>query len=472
MTTLVSIMPYAIVVVLLALASIGFAGLRAVRSLRGNGSVEYFLGGRAVPWRTLTGSFFVTSLWAVWCTGVEMGFRSEVWLWTGLGLSMAVGFIFTAVVLVPAYREGETLTLPSLIAERTENPGLGTVLSVSFILLTSLVQIPITIVLGGKMMQLIFGWDPVTAGLLIIVVPGVFAVAGGYTAVFAVQNVASIAAVAGLVFFGSTGALDMTLPVATLAGGAGTDAVVLIIVIALVGFWSAGFDQSMLQRVKAAPSVTDPRRAAIAVAGALAIAGLAIGIGSASRVAGILPSDGWARIAAAFVGTSLLVAAMGALAGCFMSVSTIVTMDIVTRFRSSADESALVLSGRLMTTVIVVFSILASSLLAFLGDAVVVWLVVAYGVFGPPLAVTTLVGILWPGRRATAMLWGLSAGWIMGAGWAIHQADHMNSQSSVLWTALLSGSVTALVTSAIVLLITPAALIVATGVRKSARASK
>jgi hypothetical protein len=37
---------------------------------------------------------------------------------------------------------------------------------------------------------------------------------------------------------------------------------------------------------------------------------------------------------------------------------------------------------------------------------------------------------------------------------------------------LLSGSVTALVTSAIVLLITPAALIVATGVRKSARASK
>jgi SSS family solute:Na+ symporter len=246
----------------------------------------------------------------------------------------------------------------------------------------------------------------------------------------------------------------------------------MLVVVAMVGFWSAGIDQSILQRVKAAPSVTDPRRAAIAVGGAMVIAGLAIGIGSASRATGFLPADGWTRIAAAFVGTSLLVAAMGALASHFMSVSTMMTMDFVTRFRKSPDESALVLAGRLMTTVIVVFSILASSLLAFIGDTVVVWLVGAYVVFGPPLVATSLVGILWAGRHATALLWGLGAGWITGTGCLIHFADQVISQTGVFWTALLSGSVTVLVFGVVVLLITPGTLVLVTGARKSARVSK
>ena len=467
-----SILPYGSVVVLLTLAGVGIAGIRALRANRVNGSVDYFLGGKTIGWWALSGSFFSTALWAVWCTGVEMGFRSGVWLWAGLGLAMAAGFLIAGFLFVPAYRQGGALTLPSFIGERAGSPGLGTTLSIASVALAALVRIPLTILLAGRMMQLIFGWDPVTAGLLIIVVPGVFAVAGGYSAVFAVQSGAAVAAVAGLVFFGSTGTLDMTLPASALPGITAADPLVFAVVFVIVGLWTTGLEQSGFQRVNAAPSSASSRRAMTAVAGAMAVSGLAVGVGAASRGTGLPSNDVWTGVATTFVGTSLLMAAMASLASHFMSVSTLMTIDVFTRVRRAANESVIVLVGRLMSTVIVVFSILASSVLAFLGESVVLWLVAAYAVIGPPLVVATLMGITRTGRHARAMFWGLGAGWAAGISMVLHQGEQMSTLSNVLWTALAGGGVALVVTGTIMLVISSGALVPFAGAEKDARVSK
>ncbi len=464
-----ALMPYAPIIVLLTLAGVGIAGFRALRSSRVNGSVDYFLGGRMSGWWVLSGSFFVTALWAVWCTGVEMGFRSGVWLWTGLGAAMAACFLFVGLVLAPAYRQGGAFTLPSLIGEQSGSPALGATLSVASTVLTVLVRIPLTILLAGRMMQLIFGWDPVTAGLLIIVVPGVFAVAGGYAAVFAVQSGAAVAAVAGLIFFGSSGALDMMLPASAVPGLAGADPLLSFVVFVLVGLWSAGVEQSGFQRVNASASSSAPRRALIAVAGAMIVAGLAVGVGAASRGTTQVTGGGWTGLATTIVGTSLLMAAIASLASHFMSASTLITMDLFTRIRRAANESVIVLVGRLMSTVVVVFSILASSLLAFIGDTAVLWLVGAFAVIGPPLAVITVIGVLRPGRHAVPMLWGLGAGWAAGASVVLQQGEGIAMLSGMLWTAFAGGGLALVVTAVLMLVLNAGVLASYAGAAKDAK---
>lgn len=472
MTMTGAILPYGVIIVLAALAGTGIAGIRALQANRVNGTIDYFLGGRSVGWWALTGSFFATAFWVMWCTGIEMGFRNGVWLWTGLGLAMGAGFLISGLALVPVYRSAGTMTLPSYVGERAGSRGLGTTVSLASVVLTALVRIPLTILLGGRMMQVIFGWDPVTAGLLIIVVPGVFAVAGGYAAVFAVQSSAAVAGVAGLAFFGSTGSLDMTLPASALPGASSTEPFVLGTAFILLSIWCAGVEQSGFQRMNAAPSTGGTRRAMSAVGGALVIAGLAIGVGAASRGTGTGIQDAWTGVATTFVGTALLMAAMASLASQIMSISTLLTMDVFIRVRQAANESAIVLVGRLMSTVIVVVSILMSSLLAFIGDAAVIWLVGGFAVIGPPLIVVTLMSLSGVGRHATALLWGLTAGWVAGLGSVAVGGDQIAALPGVLMVALISGGMAFLVSGGIGLVTSPRAVFAPAQAAKHAEATK
>lgn len=457
---------YAIVVVVLALTGIGFAGMRAMRMSHSHGTTEYFFGGHQVSWITIAASFFVTALWVVWCAGVELSFRANVWLWSGLGVVMGGGFLLLGFVLTSAYRLRGAMTIAEFLSDRLGKREVGTIVSVAFVLLTLFVRIPLTIVLGGAMLHLTFGWDPVTAALLLIVVPGVFAVAGGYTAIFAVQGVGAVAAIAGLMFFGSAGAPDITVPTASHFTGGGDEILVLLGGLALYAVWSTCIDQSILQRVAAASTLRDPRRSAFAAAGGIALGGLVIGVGAASRAANLPDTGAWAGVASAFVGASMLTSAIAMLSGHFMTVSTMVTMDLFRQFRSEADESALVLVGRLMTTLAVIFSILASSLLSLIGDTAIIWLVTAYVVFGGPLVAIAIVGFVWPGRHSTGAIWGLVAGWIFGSLQVSMHPEKMTSQTGVVWAGVATFIVSALVMVGAALIVSPGISMLYPGIRK------
>ena len=424
---------YAIAIVVLALVWLGIAGVRSMRASRGRGLGQYFLGGHTVTWMGLAASLFVTSLWALWCVGVELSFQSNALAWSILGLGVAAGLLLLATVFSPVFRQRGVLTVAEYLSGSYRHAGTSATVASAFILLTLLIRIPITIVLGGKLLHAIFGWDPVTAALLMIVVPGIFAVAGGYAAAFAIQGVAAVVAVAGLVFLGSAGTPETILPFVVHFTGPVPHWTFLAGGLAVFAFWQSCVDQSIVQRVAAAASSRDPRRAAFAAAGAIALGGLAIGIGAATRTTNMLPSGDWAGLARGFVGASLLACAMAALAGHFLSVSTMCTMDIFRQLRSASDESVLVLIGRLMTTMAVVFSILVSSVLALVGDAAIIWLVVAYVVFGVPLAAVALVGFGWARQHAVSAFAGLLVGWSLGCVQAVVRADHMMSHEGLLW---------------------------------------
>jgi len=262
------------------------------------------------------------------------------------------------------------------------------------------------------------------------------------------------------------------LPSASHFAGAGNGNLVLFGGLLLYAVWSTCIDQSIVQRVAAAGTWRDPRRSAFAAAGAIAFGGLAIGVGAASRATGLLPPGTWSDVATAFVGASMLTSAIAALSCHFMSVATLTTMDLFRQFRSTADDSALVLVGRLTATVAVIFSILASSVLALIGEAAVIWLVAAYVVLGTPLASVAIVGFVWPGRHSTGAMSGLLAGWIVGCVLASLQPEQMISRDGVFFMVIMEFVLSALVMVAVALLASPGFSFFRPELRKGLRVPK
>jgi SSS family solute:Na+ symporter len=426
---------YAVLIVSLALIGLGIAGMRSMRASRGKGLDQYFLGGHTVSWIGLASSFFVTSIWGMWCVGWVLSLHSDGWAWSILGLCVALGLVLLGAVFALTFRERSVLTISDFLAGRSERISMRTTLSAAFVLLTLFIRIPITIVLGGKLLHGIFGWDPVTAALLMIVVPGVFAVAGGYAAAFAIQGGAAVAAVTGLIFLGSAGSMDAVFPPGSLLDGNSPESMLLFSGLLVYGLWSTCADQSAIQRVAAACSSRDPRKAAFAAAGAVALGGLAIGV-AAARVPTPLQTGALTGLARAIVGTSLLTSAMAALAGQFLSVSTMCTLDLYRRFRSAADEAVLVLVGRLMTTMAVVFSILATSLLALIGDQSVLWLTGAYILLGVPVAAIALVGFTWARHHVFGVISGLVIGCVVGSVQVAVKPELMLMPAGLLWMVI------------------------------------
>ena len=117
--------------------------------------------------------------------------------------------------------------------------------------LTLLVRIPFTILVGAQLLNLLLGWELMSSALLMIVVPGLFVIAGGYRAVMATHGVGGIAGVAGILMlllgggFPAESMLHLVMPgessPAFLAGG-----------MAVVGLWFTCGDQHIVQRVVAA----------------------------------------------------------------------------------------------------------------------------------------------------------------------------------------------------------------------------
>ncbi len=268
------------------------------------------------------------------------------------------------------------------------------------------------------------------------------------------------------------GAPDLDLPAALHFSGGGNESLVLVGGLVLYAVWCTCIDQSIVQRVIAARTRRDPRWSAFAAAGAIAFGGLAIGVGVSSHATSLLPPGAWTGVATAFVGASIVTSAIAALSGHFMSVSTLTTMDLFRQFRSTADESALVLVGRLTATVAVIFSILASSVLALIGDSAVVWLVAAYVVLGTPLAAIAIVGFVWPGRHGTGAISGLLTGWIVGCVIVSLQPEQVISRNGLFFVAIIVFVLSALVMVGVALLSTPGLSIFHPELRKDIRVPK
>lgn len=404
---------YEMLIVWLTLIGIGVAGLRASRRNKGKTTVEYFFAGRNVGWLALGLSLFVTTLWSIWSIAVGLSASGDISAWVITGTVASLGLLSLGVVFAPLFRKTDASTIPRYLGERfSKRVGAG--VAVVLIFLTLLVRIPLTILVGTQLLHLLLGWDLMASALLMIVVPGVLVVAGGYKAVMAAQGAGGIAAAVGLIFLASSG-YHLS---ASFAQGMPTHADIvqwpMLAGVLVLGAWYTCFDQFVVQRAFAGRSCATVRGGTGLAAGLVFLGVAALAMGSDLGASAANTSHAGNPIMAGFVGAGIISFGIASLAGHFMTVATIFTLDLLPAQRKVDGEPALVLAGRLTNTVVVILALLAASSVVFAGGWSIEWMAYCFTVAVPPLVAVLAIGLLWPRMHGRGAAWALALGWIVG----------------------------------------------------------
>jgi SSS family solute:Na+ symporter len=210
----------------------------------------------------------------------------------------------------------------------------------------------------------------------------------------------------------------------------------------VIGIWYWCTDQYIVQRTLAAKSLRDARRGAI-WGGFLKLWPVAIFlipgmIGFALHQKGLMtipskPEGGLLgdAVFATMVQTllpvglrglvvaGLLSALMSSLASLFNSSATLFTVDIYDKLWPGASERRLVTVGRMATAAVVVCGMIWIPIMKKISEGntgLYDYLQNVQGFLAPPITAVFLLGLFWRRTNATAALWGLLVGFVLGMG--------------------------------------------------------
>ncbi|MEW6509842.1 MAG: hypothetical protein AB1428_02665 [Bacteroidota bacterium] len=441
------------IVLLAAFVAIAGAGVYAMRQGHGGTVAGYFLAGRLMGWPILGGSLFVTivgSLAALWVV-MPSAWRPELWI---LVSGIVTGMLVIGLVFMPRVRDAAPVTFPGYVAARFGRR-VGVAMSLSSILLTVLVRIPVVIVLGGAALRSLLGWDLTMTAILAIVVPGLFAVAGGYSAVLATQGVEAVFAIGGIAVLAVRGSWMSEFAGDGWGGVPGQSVPLLAGAAAVMGFWYICVDQFTVQRSLAARSTREVRGGAISAA-VLTVAAIVL-LAAASGTT-LMPAPAGAPepdFASGLLGAGILSIIMAYVSGHFLSMSALFTSDVFALIRPGKDETSLVLVGRLCSSVAAILAMLTALSTSVLPSPPARWFSVPYIVLAPPVVAITVIGMPWRRMHARGARWGLALGWVGGALFAALRMGDGALPEAYLEGVLVSFLVAALVLVAVSLAAAP-----------------
>jgi SSS family solute:Na+ symporter len=428
-----------ILIIVLVLAGIGIAALRATRGRKSAGTAEYFFASRSVGWMALAISLAVTTVWGIWSLFAAMPVSPGLPGWIIPGGVAVAGLLLQGMVFAPLYRTAQTTTIPAFLGERY-GKRVGLLAAGVSVSLTLLVLIPFTILIGSRLLNALLDWELMSSALLMIAIPGLFVIAGGYHAVMATHFAGGIAAAVGAVFLAFHGFFPGDSVLHRLVPEAETSWMELLAGLMVVGLWFTCVDQYAVQRTVAARSSLAVRRgsAGAALLVALGVCALAFGFGTSSGEMELVGNG----VVAGFVGAAIISFGIASLSGLFMSAATVFAFDLFQAGRKTGDEATQVLVGRLANTVVVIVAIMTASSISMTGVTSIHWMARAVAIALPPVVAILLLGVIWPRMHGGGAFWALGTGWVAGIGHAtITTGGEGDAMSGVLLTFAVSAFV-------------------------------
>ncbi len=367
-----------IVFYLLAVVALGF-----YIGKKHKNAEDYFLAGRNLTWPIIGFSLFASnmssnSLVGLAGAGYKDGFSVFSYEWMAV-----VVLILFAIFFLPFYLRNKIFTIPEYL-ERRYSYSVRAYASIIAITLNILVDIAATLYAGGLVINLIFPsfalWQ-IIVGLAFIA--GIYTVTGGLSSVMYTDAVQAV-----ILIFGSTVISymafieiggweplyaitemshfdvmkpidDPTLPWPSVFTG-----------VLLIGFYFWGTNQYITQRTLAARDIRQGQWGAL-FAGFLKLSILFIMIfpGAFARVMYpdmqdmdmIYPTMLFDLLPTGLLGivlAGLIAAMMSSLDSGLNSVSTLITMDFLKKFKPDADSKTLMNFGRVVTVVVMIIAIL------------------------------------------------------------------------------------------------------------------
>lgn len=407
-------------------------------SRRNSDSTEYFLAGRNVGWIAIGASLFASNISSehfigLAGTGSSSGLAVGHFEWLAAFMVLFLGWIF-----VPFYLKSGVFTMPEFLERRYGMASRMYLTSVSIIAYV-ITKISVTLFAGGLLLNKILGWDMMTSAIVLIVVTGIYTIAGGLSAVIYTELVQAFILIGGAITLtmlglsevGGFSGLQEKLPVEYFQMFKAFDHpefpwTGIIFGAPILGIWYWCTDQFIVQRVLSAKNINHARSGAI-LAGFLKILPVFILVLPgliAAALFGTTGDEAYPTLVTSYllptgvkgiVIASLLAALMSSLASVFNSTSTLFTIDFYKNFRPESSEKELVLVGRLATTVMVVLGVLSVPLITMLSGQLFVYLQSVQAYISPPIAAVFILGIFWNRANSQGAISALGVGAVMGA---------------------------------------------------------
>lgn len=414
-------------------------GIGAYFAKRNKSSTDYFLAGRNVGWIAIGASLFASNISGEHfiglagsgaCRGLAVGHFE----WLAAFMVLILGWVF-----VPFYLKSGVFTMPEFL-ELRYNHSCRMYLTTISIIAYVLTKISVTLFAGGLLLHTIMGWDMITSAVILVIITGIYTIAGGLSAVIYTELIQAVVLIGGAVVLTILGLNEV-------GGFSGLQAKLppeffsmfksisdpefpwtgIIFGAPILGIWYWCTDQFIVQRVLSGKNINHARSGAI-LAGFLKILPVFIlvlpGLIAVALFPEISGDEAYPTLVKShllpigikgIVIASLLAAIMSSLASCFNSSSTLFTMDFYKHFKPNASESELVLVGRLATTTLVVLGILWIPLIRSVSSQLFIYLQSVQAYISPPIAAVFLIGILWKRVNGKGAIYALITGAIIGA---------------------------------------------------------
>jgi SSS family solute:Na+ symporter len=453
-----------------------------VMKQRAKTSTDYFLAGRHLGWFVIGASIFASNIGSEHLVGLAGSGATD-------GVAMAHYelhawcLLVLGWVMVPFYMRSKVFTMPEFL-ERRYSPTARTVLSLISLVAYVLTKMAVGIFAGGVVFAVLLpemnfmGMDSFWIGsILVVVITGLYTVAGGMRAVAyteALQTIVLIIGSALVTIFGlhalggwsqlraivDPDMFNLWKPIVP-AGVEGSWAPVreagrmawyfndnypwigMLFCAPIIGLWYWCTDQYIVQRALGAPNEREARRGSIAAAffkllpvfifiipGIICFALAKSGTISVLQQQLIGPDGKIIRDQAqqafplmvahvlpvgvrGMVVAGLLAALMSSLAGAFNASSTLFTIDFYSRFRPNTSQEKLVWVGRVATGVMVLIGLLWIPVIRG-GKGLYDYLQGVQAYLAPPIFVVFFLGVFMKRLNAKGCLASLITGFVMG----------------------------------------------------------
>ncbi|XP_049647374.1 sodium/glucose cotransporter 5 isoform X4 [Accipiter gentilis] len=398
----------------------------------------YFLAGRDMAWWPIGASLFASSegsglFIGLAGTGAAGGIAVTGFEWNATYALLALAWVF-----VPVYISSGIVTMPEYLQRRFGGERIRMYLSGLSLLLSIFTKISTDLYSGALFVQVCLGWDLYLSTVLMLVVTGLYTIAGGLAAVIYTDALQTLIMVLGAIVlavkaFNEIGgypnleeaylkAVPSRIVPNTTCHLPRADAMHLFrdpvsgdlpwtgmtFGLSIMATWYWCTDQVIVQRSLSAKSLSHAKAGSI-LASYLKMLPLFVIImpGMISRV--LYPGLRGLMIAV------MMAALMSSLTSIFNSSSTLFTMDIWRKLRPGAGERELLLVGRVVTVVLVALSVVWIPILqSSSGGQLYVYIQAVTSYLAPPVTAVFVLAVFWPRANEQGAFWGLMAGLVLG----------------------------------------------------------
>ncbi|XP_025938883.1 sodium/glucose cotransporter 5 isoform X3 [Apteryx rowi] len=398
----------------------------------------YFLAGRDMAWWPIGASLFASSegsglFIGLAGTGAAGGIAVAGFEWNATYVLLALAWVF-----IPVYISSGIVTMPEYLQRRFGGERIRMYLSGLSLLLSIFTKISTDLYSGALFVQVCLGWDLYLSTVVMLVVTGLYTIAGGLAAVIYTDTLQTLIMVIGAIAlaikaFNEIGgypnleeaylkAVPAKIVPNTTCHLPRADAMHLFrdpvsgdlpwtgmtFGLSVMATWYWCTDQVIVQRSLSAKNLSHAKAGSI-LASYLKMLPLFIIImpGMISRV--LYPGLRGLMIAV------MMAALMSSLTSIFNSSSTLFTMDIWRRLRPGAGERELLLVGRVVTVALVALSVVWIPILQSSGGGqLYVYIQAVTSCLAPPVAAVFVLAVFWPRANEQGAFWGLTAGLALG----------------------------------------------------------